>query len=92
MQNTIINLKEIEKIIPSKNYKQPQEELKTENTEWCMTKYRIENKTYITISICYPNNGKLIFINPNGEQSIDEVPEDYNKFIIERIYWYGTEK
>jgi glutathione peroxidase-family protein len=89
--NKIINLKEIEKTIPAQNYNQQQKNLKEKYTEWCMTKYRIDNKTYVTISICYPNDVKLIYLTADGERNIDEVPVEYDKFIIEKKYWYGID-
>lgn len=81
---------DIEKIIPRVHYSNSVIEQKEEFTEWCLTKYNINNKIYVTISIHHPKSDKLIYINTQGEQIIFVLDKKYESFIIEKIYWYSV--
>ena len=90
MNKTKINLSDIEKIIPEQCYDNSNKTLKDKYSEWCLKKYKINDKIYVTISIRHPNSEKTIYINTKGEQIIYTIDEQYNQFIIETKYWYGT--
>lgn len=88
MNKSKIRLHEIEKIIPMIHYLSPQENLAKLNTEWCLTKYSINNKIYITIRIKHPDNDQTIYINENGDIILFDMDTKYDKYIKEKIYWY----
>lgn len=84
-----IKSSDISKIFPEETYKFSDPELKQKYTEWCCTKYRINEKIYITISIAHPESNKMIYIDANGDQIVFQVDEKYNQYVIEKTYWYG---
>lgn len=79
------------KIVPKEHYLEPQKELRKKYTEWCCTKYKINDKIYITISILHPDCAKLMYINASGDQIIFNVDEKYEQYAIEKKYWYATD-
>lgn len=87
--SNIIKLDDIEKIVPEKFYLHSDEQLKKTNTEWCMRKYNIDNKIYVTISIRQPNSSKLIYVNNVGEKIIYSIDDKYNQYIVEEKFWYA---
>jgi len=88
MTTTKLKIFDIETIIPKKNYSKSQTELKNKYTEWCVTKYNIDNKSYITISVQIPNN-KIMYFDTSGEQIIYDLDNSYDEFIINKTFWYA---
>lgn len=85
-----IKLCDIEKIIPAQHYNVPEISLREKYTEWCIKKYLIDNKTYVTISIKHPNTDKVIYMNTTGDQIIYSLDDKYDQFIVENIFWYAS--
>lgn len=88
--NNKIKLSDIEEIIPKQHYKIPNMSLREKYTEWCIKKYLINNKIFVTISIRHPNTDNVIYINTNGDQIIYSLDDKYEQFIVENIFWYAS--
>ena len=88
--NNKINSSDIEKIIPKQHYNVRDISLREKYTEWCLKKYLINNKTYVTISVRHPNTDKVIYIDTNGDQIIYSLDSKYDQYIVENIYWYAS--
>lgn len=89
--NTQIKQYEIEKIIPKSHFNSAQIELAKNHTEWCLTKYLINNKKYITIQIKHPDEEAPIFIDAKGDTVLFQLDNTYDKYVKERIYWYCSQ-
>jgi hypothetical protein len=90
MESDKIKMSDIEKIVPVKHYGTSDCILKGKYTEWCLKKYKIDEKIYVTISIQQPNSSKIIYINTKGDQIIYTIDDKYDEYIIEKKYWYGS--
>ena len=89
MTTNNINFRDIENIIPTNTYNKSDQVMRDKYTEWCLKKYMINGKTYITISIKHPNSEKYLYINTSGEQIIYSLGDEYDKYIVSTKYWYG---
>ena len=85
-----LKLNDVENIIPKENYKHPQKDLRNQYIEWCLKKYEIDSKIYVTISIKYPKESNIIYIDSDGNQCVYDVDKTYDVFIVNETYWYAT--
>ena len=79
------------KIIPPENYATSQCDLRQQYSEWCLTEYNINNKTYITVHMIFPNTDKRIFVDKTGENILYDEPTQYDNYVVKKIYWYCAE-
>lgn len=92
MNVPIIKLKDVyEKIIPSDAQNERNQKYKEKYTEWCCTKYNINENIYVVISISHPESQQIMYINNAGEQIIYNLDNKYDKFIVEKKYWYAND-
>lgn len=86
--NNIIDINELLRIFPKKSEERDENKRKT-HTEWCVTKYKIENRNFATISYKIPESEQTFFIDETGERIIYDIDSDYDEFIVERKFWYS---
>jgi hypothetical protein len=92
MENKTISIEDVDnRIIPKHAINKQDAELQKKYTEWCCTKYNINGKKYITISIRHPDALQILYINSQGEQIIYEMDDKYESYVIERKYWYADD-
>jgi hypothetical protein len=62
--------------------------LQKRNTEWRWLIYEINGKKYIEISMKKPNEPRL-YITKNNEFVKRNIDESFNKYIIDKYYYYS---
>lgn len=84
-----INLNDIERIIPDDYDIVPNEDKRKTLTEWCVKKYQMNERTYVTISIHFPNSNNVVYVNSSGEHIVYNIDDKYEKYVVECKYWYA---
>ena len=73
--------------IPKNCDKTPNKELQDKTTEWRWLIYEINKKKYIEISMKKPNEERL-YITKNNQFVKRNIDESFNKYIIDKYYYY----
>jgi hypothetical protein len=86
-----MNANDLNKIIPTTNFKESQSHLRKQYTEWCLTNYQIDGQSYVTISIKHPTTDKLIYIDATGDEILYSLDTSYDAFVASKCFWYSSE-
>jgi hypothetical protein len=74
--------------MPKEHYDEIQYNLRNEFAEWCLSQYKINEKSYVTLTVMHPETTNVIYINNDGETKVYELDEKYNQYLIKKYYWY----
>lgn len=85
----ILSASDIKKIMPKTTFK-TQQPIRDKYTEWCISKYIIGGKNYVTISIHSPQCDELVYVDNTGRQIVHVIDSTYDKFLVDKTYWYAS--
>lgn len=88
MEKRYISLDNILKNMPRERYNEMQLDKRGVYSEWCVKKYEIGEKKYITISVKKCDEDEPIYMDTYGEVIRCHIDEKYEKYVKEKYYWY----
>lgn len=89
--NSGLSKKTVLESIPKDAFKNKNNELAENNTEWRWRIFKFPNKNNEVVEISFkkPNENR-IYINNNGEWVSDNVDSIFDKFVIDEYYSYSN--